>query len=175
MCLMNGKNNDGGIHPLDISVPLSCASASHSHSAVLFFFLFARGAACPRARDAQDTTKQTGAFSLPLFLYISGREAWQSLCQVLRTLRPIADAILVRVLNILFLFCLRSSSRRKVAPLSTNYCAYIRRRRLQRLLSSPTRQKSSSDLQLSLNLSGVIRLRYKLMCLGRIMTGKFTP
>ena len=38
MCLKNGENNDGGIHPLDISVPLSCASASHSHSAVLFFF-----------------------------------------------------------------------------------------------------------------------------------------
>ena len=137
----------------------------------------ARGAACPRARDAQDTTKQTGAFSLPLFLYISGREAWQSSCQVLRTLRPIADAILVRVLNILFLFCLRSSSRRKVAPLSTNYCAYIRRRRLQRLLSSPTRQKSSSDLQLSLNLSGVIRLRYELMCLisGKNNDGEIHP
>ena len=43
-----------------------------------FFFARARGAACPRARDAQDTTKQTGAFSLSLFLYISGREAWQS-------------------------------------------------------------------------------------------------
>ena len=42
----------------------------------------ARGAACPRACDAQDTTKQTGAFSLPLFLYISGREAWQSFCQM---------------------------------------------------------------------------------------------
>ena len=42
----------------------------------------ARGAACPRACDAQDTTKQTGAFSLPLFLYISGREAWQSACQM---------------------------------------------------------------------------------------------
>ena len=35
-----------------------------------------------RARDAQDTTKQTGAFSLPLFLYISGREAWQSHLQI---------------------------------------------------------------------------------------------
>ena len=81
------------------------------------------------------------------------------------------------MLNILFLFCLRSSSRRKVAPLSTNYCAYIRRRRLQRLLSSPTRQKSSSDLQLSLNLSGVIRLRYELMCLisGKNNDGEIHP
>ena len=47
MCLMNGKNNDGGIHPLDISVPLSCASASHSHSAVLFFFLLRAGPPAP--------------------------------------------------------------------------------------------------------------------------------
>ena len=47
MCLMNGKNHDGGIHPLDISVPLSCASASHSHSAVLFFFLLRAGPPAP--------------------------------------------------------------------------------------------------------------------------------
>ena len=41
---MNGKNHDGGLHPLDISVPLSCASASHSHfcCAFLFFRLFYR-------------------------------------------------------------------------------------------------------------------------------------
>ena len=47
MCLKNGKNNDGGIHPLDISVPLSCASASHSHSAVPFFFLLRAGPPAP--------------------------------------------------------------------------------------------------------------------------------
>ena len=47
MCLMTGKNHDGGIHPLDISVPLSCASASHSHSAVLFFFLLRAGPPAP--------------------------------------------------------------------------------------------------------------------------------
>ena len=40
----------------------------------------ARGAACPRACDAQDTTKQTGAFSLPLFSFAKADEAWQSSC-----------------------------------------------------------------------------------------------
>jgi len=77
-----------------------------------FLFSFARGAACPRACDAQDTTKQTGAFSLPLFLYISGREAWQSSCQLRRNLRAIADATLVRVLIVMFMFCARSLSSR---------------------------------------------------------------
>ena len=68
----------GEFTPL-IFMSLFHAQAPRTLILLCFFFFFCARGRLPRAHDAQDTTKQTGAFSLPLFLYISGREAWQSL------------------------------------------------------------------------------------------------
>jgi hypothetical protein len=130
----------------------------------------ARGAACPHACDAQDTTKQTGAFSLPLFLYTSGREAWQSSCQLRRNLRAIADAALARVLGVMFIVC---------APLRSSICALIfeqhiliqcMRPKMQRLFSSPDLPSPKVvNIFTIFSRPQVLRLRYELMCL---MNGK---
>ena len=97
MCLMNGKNHDGGIHPLDISVPLSCASASHSYSAVLFFFLLRAGPPAPAPAMPKIPLNKRAPSACPYFYIYIADEAWQSSCQLRRNLRAIADVILVRV------------------------------------------------------------------------------
>ena len=77
MCLISGKNNDGGIHPLIFCPSFMRKRLAFSFCCAFLFSFCARGC-LPRAPAiAQDTTKQTGAFSLPLLLYTAD-EAWQS-------------------------------------------------------------------------------------------------
>ncbi len=78
MCLMNEKNNDGGIHPLDISVPLSCASASHSDSAVRFFFLLRAGPPAPAPAMPKIPLNKWAPSACPYFYIYIADEAWQS-------------------------------------------------------------------------------------------------
>ena len=103
-----GRIMTGEFTPL-ISVPLSCAAPRILILLCFSFFFCARGRL--RACDTQDTIKQTGAFSFPLFLYIySGRGvaivlsiAARFTCDCGRDSRP-------RVLNVMFMFCARLSS-----------------------------------------------------------------
>ena len=82
-----------------------------------FLFSFcARGCLPPAPAIAQDTTKQTGAFSLPSTIF-SGRGM---AIVLLMSKRTIADAIFVRVLNVMLMFC---ASRRN-APFSAT-CSYL--------------------------------------------------
>ena len=91
------------------------------------------GLLAPAPAMPQDTTKQTGAFSLPLFLYIySGRGvaivlsiAAQFTCDCGRDSRP-------RVLSVMFMVCARLSSHH--ALIVDKHIPIIPASKMQRLL-----------------------------------------